>query len=553
MRRFYKLLAPVMIAASFPAMAQDTAVDAPQATETATTEQDQKVQNPWTARTVLMDETPLNEKIDRAYSDEQYLDALQSLIKEDRDNNLISTYREVEAAAYLTLLEATINPNITAEMLAAHAELDNENDNYKTIDKNYDDLLACRDKAPKIENLYLKHQHIRGCAITAINAPPAPEPKIVYEGIAGIGENALAAPYSLSEKLRAYQSNLDKYDDYQSAVQAERAHLIDNDYIAKMYNRDAIRLADFILDPTVKYETLNNIPDEGDTNEREFKWRDIGSSNVDNNIKFVQQCRSKIVPNEPPTDIQSRQKLLDEVIVCAQNATRADDMEIANDSDNVEIDSSSLFEKHHAYKSGEENVVFAEYRQNVRTLADQSNIVSSKTNYYNAMRLWDAMLDTSVTWDELKVLRNNDDPHNLEFNWFTTSPEPDRNMRFMFECRAKHVPDNLSKTDMTQRRATFNAVTQCWTEKNAPHAERINKDRAEQAAKRAEIAKKQKAEAAAKQQAEQKKIQEDNAKFFKFVISLLMCGGTVAGIGFGARFGYRKWKSRPKKKKKLDW
>ncbi|GEM_PF-5123566 len=534
MKPFSSLLLPITIAAAFPANAQDaefvssTEVSEPQQLPEdeapATTDDDLQVQ--WNIVNVITDTSPLDVKIERWFNDEEYKEAVNELFEETiEDSDMLS--RSVDPDVFLTFIESFTNPEITAEMLAAHPELDELDTEEARLDQNYSFILQCRQDAPEIQNIYLRYQHVRGCARNAMNAPVV-EPEIIYEGIAGVHEMPFAAPYSFDEKLRAFQAEDEYYQKFQGAVIAETEFLEENGYTEELGNREAMMLTDALLSHG---QNANDMTILNEGSNPQFLLRKVGSRYIDDNLQLAFECRDELLPTQTPEEIMARQTLLNNIITCTQSRSSEADQEIADQLSEAEITPVSLAFKQQAYEAGTRNSRFSPYYRDVRSSLESSPVLTEDTRQVNAIVLWHAMLNPSVQWDDLKTLVNNDDPNDLEFAWNANAPEPDRNLKYMFECREDLLPANTSETDMTQRRDVFNAISQCWVEKNTPHAEEVNAARAQADAERSE------------------RIQSAFEAFAKIV------GGLFAlyVIGYIGVRGYRYQQNRPKKKKKLDW
>tara|TARA_B100000686_G_C16792508_1_gene979800 strand:- start:302 stop:1939 length:1638 start_codon:yes stop_codon:yes gene_type:complete len=492
MKPFLKLLAPVAIAATFPAYAQETNT---QNNTAVTQDADAEVATPekvWTTLDVLNDKAKVEDMIRRLETDPAYVEAVDRMMAKDRENGILADDK-ISRESYLLLLEATVTNRINADMLAAQSGLAAATPDNDSLQYNTRVVLECRDET-ELSNRdeastywYRRAQQVRGCAINKLKEQPP-----IIDGIAAATRFPLSADYSLSEKLAAFQSDLDVYDDYGKAVRRERDNMIQHDYIGKMYNRSAIRITHAAFDTSLTFDDFKSIPNENDDAQYEFEWVSHDGSLVDNNMKFFFACRDDLLETNAArlSRPEDRQNHLTAVFDCAKQKAQANNNRQITITEerarmiDIRVDPAPLSDKLARYdRTG---VYGTKYADAVELAASLDNNRYMHGQYSSYIRLWDAMLDKNATWDDLNKIQNNsNDPNGFQYEFYWSSngdPELATNVKLMFECRDQHLPNDLSETDIAARQTVMNSIIDCWEEAMAPIRQNIAEDRAEKRA-----------------------------------------------------------------------
>ena len=143
MRSLFKLSAPLLMAASFPAIAQDDAA--------TTAPVDDQIS--WTSVSLINDTSAPDEKVKRAEKSREtdsYWITLKTLADEQRKLNILGQNTQ-NIKSYIIFLEGFTNPDITADMLYAQYGLLPSNKDQKTLDQNYDLVLQCRQENADVQ------------------------------------------------------------------------------------------------------------------------------------------------------------------------------------------------------------------------------------------------------------------------------------------------------------------------------------------------------------------------------------------------------------------
>ena len=540
MKRFMQLLAPVAMAAAFPVAAQTD--DA-----TTKTEEQQVEKTVWTPSKILNEGMISEVIIERDETDPDFSAAVDKLMRKDVERGILSN-TNISHESYLMFIMSFVSNRIDANMLAAQPGLAAQDNTAPTLQYNYNLVIKCRDEVKltrenKNESFwYRRHQQVRGCALEKLRNSPEP-----LTGLAAETEFPLAANYSLAEKLTGYQSEASQYGAYETAVIRERDNFVDqHKYLGAMYNRSAIRITHLAFDASMTYEDFKSIPDEKDDKDYEFKWRTVGSDVIDNNLKFIFECRDEILPKNKNKLEKSadRQAHLIEVFDCARQKTlQANEAEIAETERrareiDVRVDPAPLRDKLMRYQYTDD---YGNKYQLAVNDAAQSDWDNKSIHYFNGyyinhLKLWHAILDKDAKWSTLKNLRNNDNDsrnnYEYEFYWEAKAPEMSSNIKYMFECRDELVPDDLSTTDMAARRAAFDSVIDCWKNAVQPKAEKIYAARKVEAAKQQEI---------------QKQQADEDRRTFNILLSIFGGLGILFALDKGGQAVLHKRRNRPKK------
>ena len=433
------------------------------------------VESGWNEVSILSDATELEEKLARLYSDAGYRTAIEAMALKDIEDGTIDNkvIADNDLTAYVTFLDSFTNSDITNEVLLGFGGFSLSNSRADTLSENISIITDCREDAYATgqNSQLLKHKYVEGCAIRTLNQDnDSSVPVTLTSDI--LATYAHVDPRPIEVKLAELQTKT--RTPYYNGMKERADALSDNGTTATMYYTNYIQMWNAMLDPDVSWDNLKFLPDNTDSNtEYEFLFNSPSSDTIDNNVEFLFECRSDLLPDDlSQTDMLERDRAFNQIQSCwiekAEQQHSAWKLNNTNVQLNAEIDprplSDKIAEMERSYKSG------ATYyskgtRDEAKVWLDRE--YGTSTMYYTSyIKMWDAMLDPDVSWNDIKLTPDNDDGSNPEFYLsYESDKNLDNNMGFMFECRDEHLPEDLSPTDMDARRDAFNAISVCWTDK----------------------------------------------------------------------------------------